>query len=206
MAASLYRFMLNADELDLDMNEIYRYMGAKSGCADAVTEHAAQEALREVILGSRPSAVYAVNDIFFGETGLIDLGFGRFFSRDLSKCLSECEKAIVFAATIGIHTDRLVARYEAISPLKALASNSAGTALIEAFCDCLCENLNERFNELGFESRPRFSAGYGDFPLQCQIELLKMLKADKLLGITLNDSLLMTPAKSVTAVIGLKKA
>lgn len=98
-----------------------------------------------------------------------------------------------------------MARYEAISPLKALASNSAGTALIEAFCDYLCENLNERFNELGFESRPRFSAGYGDFPLQCQIELLKMLKADKLLGITLNDSLLMTPAKSVTAVIGLKK-
>jgi len=32
-----------------------------------------------------------------------------------------------------------------------------------------------------------------------------MLRADKILGISLNDSLLMTPAKSVTAVVGLKK-
>ena len=65
--------------------------------------------------------------------------------------------------------------------------------------------MKREYNDAGLKSVSRFSAGYGDFPLECQRGLLEMLRADKILGISLNDSLLMTPAKSVTAVVGLKK-
>lgn len=39
---------------------------------------------------------------------------------------------------------------------------------------------------------PRFSPGYGDFPLECQGMLLEALEAGKRIGIKLTDSLLMT--------------
>lgn len=53
--------------------------------------------------------------------------------------------------------------------------------------------------------RPRFSPGYGDFPLDCQQRLLDSLEAGKRIGIKLTDSLLMMPSKSVTAVMGVSK-
>ena len=49
---------------------------------------------------------------------------------------------------------------------------------------------------------PRFSPGYGDFPLECQGMLLEALEAGKRIGIKLTDSLLMMPSKSVSAVMG----
>ena len=50
--------------------------------------------------------------------------------------------------------------------------------------------------------RPRYSPGYGDLSLEVQSEVLKVLNADKILGIKLGANLLMTPKKSITAVQG----
>ena len=58
-------------------------------------------------------------------------------------------------------------------------------------------------HEAGLYTNFRFSPGYGDMPLQTQSVLLAALDAQRKLGITLSKSLLMTPTKSVTAVIGL---
>ena len=57
--------------------------------------------------------------------------------------------------------------------------------------------------ECGKRCRPRFSPGYGDFPLECQPGLFRLLGVQRNIGVTLTDSLLMLPTKSVTAVIGL---
>jgi hypothetical protein len=51
--------------------------------------------------------------------------------------------------------------------------------------------------------RPRFSPGYGDFDLSVQTNICDVLKTGKTIGVTLTDSLLMMPSKSVTAVVGL---
>ena len=49
----------------------------------------------------------------------------------------------------------------------------------------------------------RFSPGYGDLPLDLQPALCAALDAQRRLGLTVTDSLLLNPVKSVTAVIGL---
>ena len=51
---------------------------------------------------------------------------------------------------------------------------------------------------------PRFSPGYGDFPLDCQKDIFAALDCGSI-GLTLNDNLFMTPSKSVTAVIGVRE-
>ncbi|MBP3731219.1 MAG: hypothetical protein J6I40_07110, partial [Mailhella sp.] len=48
----------------------------------------------------------------------------------------------------------------------------------------------------------RFSPGYGDFALEHQRDFARFLDMPRNAGISLSDTLLMTPSKSVTAVIG----
>ena len=112
-----------------------------------------------------------------------------------------CDSVIIFAATVGIGIDRLVHKYSKLSPAKALIFQSIGTERIEALCDVLTEDIKS----LGKDIRNRFSAGYGDLPLETQKEIFKLLSPQKNIGLTLGDSLLMSPTKSVTAFIGIEK-
>jgi cobalamin-dependent methionine synthase I len=51
----------------------------------------------------------------------------------------------------------------------------------------------------------RYSPGYGDLPLEMQREIIRALDCGRTIGVTLTESLLMQPSKSVTAVIGMKE-
>ena len=78
-----------------------------------------------------------------------------------------------------------------------------GAERIEALCDVFCEKIRLDAESAGLFPRPRFSPGYGDFPLELQKDIFRVLDCSRKIGLTLNESLLMSPSKSVTAVIGL---
>lgn len=121
-------------------------------------------------------------------------------SKQLAHLLTPCSTAVVFAGTIGVGIDRLVSRYSHISPAKALMLQALGAAQIEALCDVFCADIER---ETGLCGVPRFSPGYGDLALDTQKEIFAQLGCEKRIGLTLNDSLLMSPTKSVTAIMGL---
>ena len=79
---------------------------------------------------------------------------------------------------------------------------AAGAALIEEVCDQAWEDLRRAGEAEGWHLRPRFSPGYGDFPLSCQRELLTLLRAPETIWLTAGESMLLLPTKSVTAVMG----
>jgi len=56
--------------------------------------------------------------------------------------------------------------------------------------------------EKGLYLRPRYSPGYGDFPLTYQKEILELLNAQRRIGLTRTESNMLVPTKSVTAIIG----
>ena len=123
-------------------------------------------------------------------------------SSDLAKNLRDCDSVILFAATVGVGIDRLISKYSRISPLKAVFIDAIGAERIESLCDRFCDDLRSLHN---IETRPRFSAGYGDLPLETQKQIISVLNTSKNIGVSLTDSLLLTPTKSVTAFIGIKK-
>lgn len=133
----------------------------------------------------------------------IDLGFAKVSSAALTKALSGCDRAVVFAATAGIELDRLIARYSSVSPAKALMLQSIGAERIECLCDLFCDELWDLANGRGEIIRPRFSPGYGDLPLELQRDIFSVLDCPRKIGLTLNESLLMSPTKSVTAIVGI---
>ena len=133
-----------------------------------------------------------------GENSL-DFGFLQTDSKALMKNLEGCEEVIVFAATIGLEIDRLIRRYTSLSPAKALFFQAIGAERIENLCDAFCDELKEN----GLQLRPRFSPGYGDLPLELQKDVFRVLDCPRKIGLSLNESLLMSPSKSVTAIIGI---
>lgn len=125
-------------------------------------------------------------------------------SLDIKKNLRQSQSIILFAATIGIELDRLIAKYSVISPATALLLQSLGNERIEALCDAFNEDMRKKKLSQGFNLRPRFSPGYGDLPIEYQKTVFELLSPSRI-GITLNDSYFMTPSKSVTAIIGVEK-
>lgn len=135
---------------------------------------------------------------------IIDMGIVTVKSDALAINLKNCDKAILFAATIGSGADRLCRAASVNTPSNALIYDAMGSTAIEWFCDALCESLSHEFP--AYTQRPRFSPGYGDLSLALQEDLLRVLDARRIIGLTLSDSLLMIPQKSVTAIVGLKKS
>lgn len=183
-------------EPKLNINEILRYCGCKNSNEQIIN------LINEAINESLPLLSYRVcYDIFdINITGKkCDLGFMTTVSVDLAKNLKDCKKIILFSATIGIEIDRLIAKYSKISPAKAVIMQGLGAERIEALCDTFCKDMEQQFF-----LKPRFSPGYGDLSLEIQKNIFSVLDCHKQIGLTLNNSLLMSPTKSVTAIIGIR--
>lgn len=120
-------------------------------------------------------------------------------SKDLARRLRGCDTLVVFAATVGMAVDRLIARYGKVSPVKALLFQAIGAERIESLCDAFEEDIRGQKPK----AAPRFSPGYGDIPLDVQRRIFQILEPSRSIGVTLNESLLMSPSKSVTAIIGI---
>ena len=135
--------------------------------------------------------------------------FYEVFGRDgktVNAHLDGCDYAVIFAGTVGLGIDRLIAKYANVAVSKAVLLQAIGAERIESLCDTFCEEIGAQAKQKGYAAGKRFSAGYGDFPLTAQKEIFGALDCARKIGLTLTDSLLMSPTKSVTAVLGLKKA
>ena len=132
---------------------------------------------------------------------VLDLEFATVASENLKKRLYGCGEIILVASTVGLEIDRIISRYSSFSPARAHMLQAIGTERIEALCDTF-ENL---LKADGLDICPRFSAGYGDLSIEFQKDIFNALECSKNIGLTLNESLLMSPTKSVTAIIGIKE-
>ena len=121
----------------------------------------------------------------------------------LAARLFGCESVILLAATVGLAPDRHMARLSAY-PAKALWIQAAATERVEALCDLFEAELGEEKRREGKSLLRRFSPGYGGLPLTLQKNLLAVLDGGRAIGLTLGENLLMSPTKSVTAMIGVK--
>ena len=111
---------------------------------------------------------------------------------------------MVFCATVGVGIDRIIAKYNRLSPAKAVLLQALGSERVEALCDALCGEIALSVADEGLECTRRFSPGYGDLPLDLQREIFTSLECTRRIGVTIGDNLFMTPTKSVTAIFGIK--
>lgn len=78
----------------------------------------------------------------------------------------------------------------------------AGSEIVEAAADLMQENLRKSMIESGRQITNRFSPGYCGWHVSEQHKLFRLIPGNYC-GITLNDSALMNPIKSVSGFIGI---
>ena len=189
------------DAPPVDRREILRYAGVRGDAPEV--ERALEICLAELLDRLSYRVCFTECPVAV-EGNEVALGQLRIVSRDLSHRLKGCEGAILFAATVGNEPDRLIARYNRLAPSRALLIQAIGSERAEALCDAFNEEMNRVQEERGNQTRVRYSPGYGDLSLETQRDLFLLLDCQRKIGLTLNESLLMSPTKSVTAIIGLE--
>lgn len=128
-----------------------------------------------------------------------DFGFDKVNSKALATVLRDCECAYILAVTLGVDIDRLITKININSKADGFIIDALASAAVEGLADCVDKIICE-----GNNTTKRFSPGYSDLPLEFQASLLSRLNAVHTIGVTLTDSFMMTPRKSITAVIGIK--
>lgn len=188
-------FVKEYDSIPVDKREILRYMGCRE--EDSRIMSLIDDALKEAESGLTYRVCYGEFEIK-AENDTVAFPFNTVRSVSLFNRLKGYSRAIVFSATVGINIDRLIFKYGKLSPSRAVVLQAIGAERIEALCDAFCDDIKKERQGVTV----RFSPGYGDLPLELQRDIITTLGSTKKIGLTLNESLLMSPSKSVTAVFG----
>ena len=203
---ALFVDRIDSSLLEPDYNEVFRYMGYslkdRTELIDEVRPivYEVVPELRKVLT---PQAVYVSYPLKI-ENDVLYYAEYQFHSRELARYLRQCSAIYLFAATIGPKIDQQIQRMEKLDPVRGVIMQAAGAMYIEKYCDILCEKIAKNVAADGFEIKNRFSPGFADVPLETQKLFFKVLDCSHKIGLTLMDTMIMAPEKSVTAFCGVR--
>ncbi len=179
----------------LNRREAIRYMGGSRVEPNDSMESLLDECESLILKNSNPKFLYKIIDLPCDDVMGGD---------DILNHLSGCDRAVLMCATLGNNIDRLLRVAQVSDMAKAVALDSLASVAIEQVCSKVDELLAEKL--LGCNMTFRFSPGYGDYPIEMQKYFLTQLDAPRKIGLTTNESYLLVPSKSVTAIAGISNA
>lgn len=192
--------------MNIDREEALRYMGYRGQIMDENMKRLLDDCIAEIKDISTNSFLYEIFDIERRAEGLYLKGTTLVLQgEDIAGHLQRAEKCAVMAVTLGLDADKRIGFYSKTDLTKGLVFDACATAAVETLCDTVQEKIKSEAKSMGLETTSRYSPGYGDFSIGIQKELAKVLKTYERLGLSVNESSIMIPRKSVTAFIGMQK-
>lgn len=189
--------------MDRRIKEAVRYLGYGNHAVDNQTLSLISNSFRELEAVVNKRFVYRIFELKSDDAKRLEIGTLRIESSNLSRNLKGCMEVIVFGATLGTGVDMLMKKRAVTDMASVVVLQACAAAMLEAYCDQCQTELAEELERENRYLRPRFSPGYGDFGIGYQAEILRMLDAAKKIGLSVTESSMLTPMKSVTAVIGI---
>lgn len=217
---------------EADFSEVARYLGyRKAVFPDGQVQELIKKACDQLLTVIKPQGTFEIFDLTVtmpqGQEDGQNLGGGQvpgqlqdqkpeirfsdvsFKSLDLARNLKNCNKVYLMAATIGPQVDALIRRANVCDPTYAAVLQATGAMYIEKFVDYINDLIKKEVasaggkvgGKVGCKTRPRYSPGFGDVPLDLQKVFFRLLPCTRI-GLSLMDTLIMAPEKSVTAFIG----
>jgi hypothetical protein len=204
-------------KLTINDKEVLRYLGYRGAEADERVSSLIAEMAELFSANAIPKSVYGVWDCQI-DSSTTAFGGVTIKSKNLARYLSDCRQIVLLAATLGTQADTLIRRLSIQDMEKAVIAQALCAAMLEAYCDSITEKIASQnlracappreslLQEipLGIYPTTRFSPGYGNFDITYQKEILNLLNCSRI-GISMTDGYMLTPSKSVTAVIGFSK-
>lgn len=134
-----------------------------------------------------------VQDVFFNTEEIV------------TNHLGNAELCAIFACTAGAEITRMAAEFNRKgNPVHAYIVDSLGSIIVERAMDIIQQQLKSSMAERGLLITNRYSPGYCGWETREQRILFSLLP-DNFCGVSLTDSLLMKPIKSVSGIIGIGK-
>lgn len=185
--------MIKLDRINRD--ETLRYLGNSHTAVNEEMSALLDICEEELLAAASPKYLYKMIDI--NNSGLLR-------GESIKEHMKNCDKAVLLCATLGSEVDRLIRKAQVTDMAKAVVLDAMAGTAVEQVCSKAEKLISEEFSDSFLTWR--FSPGYGDYPLSLQSEFLRILDAPRKIGLCTNENSLLTPAKSVTAIIGLSSA
>ena len=144
---------------------------------------------------------YVVKEVEFPELGIFPPEYAYLTGEDIHRHLAGCKGAVFMAATLGAEVENTIRRAQIKNVSDAVIMDSCASTLIEILCDNVDAMMREKHK--GEYLTTRYSPGYGDLPITVQKQFLTMLNTSRTIGLTVSESGIMIPRKSVSAIIGI---
>lgn len=183
--------------------EALRYMGYKGGAQPDAT---IEGALARCFAALESAAAFADTQRAFPLAlagNAVELAGLCIQSESLAAHLEGCKEALLYAATLGAEVDRLMRRASSTHVGDAVVLQACAAALLEQLVDESLWAAAAPYAARQLFLRPRYSPGYGDFSLEHQRGILAVLDAGRRIGLGCTQHSMLTPTKSVTAIIGI---
>lgn len=178
---------------EINRAEVLQYLGWRGSEIPPEVNAKLDGCLQETLTLASPRVVWRLLPVLPGGLRVGD---------DIQALLSESTQCVLLAATLGNALETAIRRAQVRGLTRALMLDCCGSAAIESVCDAAEAEIRAAVGE-GKHLTDRFSPGYGDLPLSVQPLLLDILDAPRRIGLTLTPTGIMTPRKSVTAILGI---
>ncbi len=180
------------------LSEALRYMQAGESEQTLIKAAQALELLRRI---SAPRFIYRLFPLISGNGGYVLSGAGiTLAGQSADTMLHGCHSAVLMICSLGFGFEAELRKRQAANMAEAFILDACGSALVEEGCDNAEEEIKAALP--GKYLSDRFSPGYGDLGFELQRDISRILDAEKILGVHLNESLLFYPTKTVSAIIG----
>ena len=179
----------------IDTAQAARYFGAR-GTPDESTMALLEKCAVPLLAVATPRAVWLEADVdALAEAGILRGG-------DVMTHLEGCPQALLLAVTLGPAVDAQIRRAGVGDIAAGVASDALGSALAEQAAEAAEAELRQWAAKEGKYLTGRFSPGYGDWDIAVQPLVANALDTVRRAGLCVTDTNLMTPRKSVTAILG----
>lgn len=188
----------------VNVKEAIRYLGYRKAMPDEEMLVGIESAARETEQVAMPRFVCARCALTREGDMLTVTGTSlRLEGKAIARHLKASCECVLMAATLGVGIDTLSRRYQTVSPLRALLVDACANALIEDLCDKIQAAAERETCNTHEKLTWRFSPGYGDLPLSVHSIFLPLFDTGRRMGLFETPEHLLTPQKSVTAIMGI---
>lgn len=208
------------DDLGISPAMIYEQMGYGSAVPDADVRAEVSSMLLDVRRVLRPRFAFFIADGVLDEDAhaltlshsLEPTNVSRAFSstqtfsvgRIISRQLRGAQQFVVFVCTSGmayqVFHDRLTEEGDMV---RVFVADAIGSVIAERTADRMQADVAAYIAGRGYKNTNRFSPGYCGWHVSEQRKLFSLFPQEAPCGVSLTDSCLMVPIKSVSGVIGI---
>lgn len=184
---------LTYEELGIAQADVYEQMGYRGAEPDEATRRETEAVCAEVGEWLRPRFCYLV----MREEPAFALG------PIIERQLRGSEAYALFVCTAGAEFETWQQRLKAAGDMvRVFIADALGSVVAEKTADRMEQALQESIDKLGWRHTNRFSPGYCGWHVAEQQRFFPLFRG-RTCGVTLTDSSLMVPIKSVSGIIGL---